>query len=71
MHECMKKKEKEKRFRTLTKGLKLGLGKNLEGRKVFGEKKMFRSRKKRERSRYLILDKTGSNLKVYIENTAR
>ena len=57
MHECMKKKEKEKRFRTLTKGLKLGLGKNLEGRKVFGEKKMFRSRKKRERSRYLILDK--------------
>ena len=42
---CMKKGEKE-RFRTLTKGIRLGLGQNLEGRKDFGEKKVFGLREK-------------------------
>ena len=32
------KEEKGKRFRTLIKGLRLGLGQNLEWEKVFGEK---------------------------------
>ena len=43
------KKEREKRFRTLTKGLRLGLSWKLEWEKVFGEKKWFRLREKRER----------------------
>ena len=38
--------EKE-RFRTLTKGLRLGLGQNLEWEKVFGEKRRFVSREER------------------------
>ena len=51
MHE---KGEKE-RFRALTKGLKLGLGQNLEWEKAFGENKRFGTRGKRDRSRYLSL----------------
>ena len=47
---CMKKRRKG-RFRTLTKGLRLGLGRNLEWEKVFGENNVFRSREKRERDR--------------------
>ena len=39
------------RYRTLTKGLRLGLGRNLEWEKVFGENNVFRSREKRERDR--------------------
>ena len=61
-----------------TKGLRLGLGRNLEWEKDFGEKTRFGSREKRERSKYFILSKTGSNLRyiyIYIymniENTAR
>ena len=60
------------RYRTLTKGLRLGLGRNLEWEKDFGEKIRFGSREKRERSRYLILNKTGSDLKyiyIYIYKT--
>ena len=41
----MKKGEIE-RLRTLTKGMRLGLGRNLQGRKDFGEKKGFGSRYK-------------------------
>ena len=44
---CMKK-EREKRFRTLTKRLRLRLGRKLEWEEVFGEKKWFGSREKRE-----------------------
>ena len=44
---CMRKEKKE-RFRTLTKGLRLVLGRNLEWEKVFGEKKWFGLREKRE-----------------------
>ena len=64
---CMKcmKIEKKKRFRALTKWKKLGLGQNLEGRKLFGEKKKFGSREKRERSKYLKWSKIGSDL-IYI-----
>ena len=47
------KNEKKKRFRTLTKELKLELGRKIEGRKDFSEKRMFGSREKRKRSRYL------------------
>ena len=36
---CMNK-EKERRFRTYTKGLKLEMGQNLGGKKDFSEKKM-------------------------------
>ena len=55
------------RYRTLTKGLRLGLGRNLEWEKDFGKKIRSGSREKRERSRYLILSKTGSDLKyIYI-----
>jgi len=64
------KKERGKRFRTLTKGLRLGLGRNLEWEKVFGERKWFGLRKKREGSRYLSLSKTRLNLThthTYIE----
>ena len=50
MSKCMKK-EKGKRFRTLIKGLRLGLGQNLEYGKVFGERKWFGSRGKRKRER--------------------
>ena len=57
------KKERGKRFRTLTKGLRLGLGRNLEWEKVFGEKKWFGPRKKREGSRYLSLSKTRLDLR--------
>ena len=42
----MKKRE---RFRTPTKGLRLGLGGNLEWEKVFGEKARLGSKEKRER----------------------
>ena len=55
------KKRRKGRFRTLTKGLRLGLGRNLEWEKVFGENNVFRSREKRERSRYLKWFKTGLN----------
>ena len=50
---CMKcmKNEKKKRLRAHTKGLKLGLGRNLEGMKDFSEKERFGSREKRERER--------------------
>ena len=50
---CMKcmKNEKKKRLRAHTKGLKLGLGQNLEGMKDFSEKERFGSREKRERER--------------------
>ena len=65
------KKRRKGRFRTLTKGLRLGLGRNLKWEKVFGENNVFRSREKRERSRYLKWFKTGSNLGIYIENAAR
>ena len=61
--------EKE-RFRTLTKGLRLGLGQNLEWEKVFGEKRRFVSREKREGSRYLILSKTKSDLKYIYRNNS-
>ena len=61
MHE---KGEKE-RFRALTKGLKLGLGQNLEWEKAFGENKRFGTRGKRDRPRYLSLGKTRSDL-IYI-----
>ena len=47
---CMKTKKK-KRLRAHTKGLKLGLGRNLEGMKDFSEKERFGSREKRERER--------------------
>ena len=52
------KKRRKGRFRILTKGLRLGLGRNLEWEKVFGENNVFRSREKRERSRYLKWFKT-------------
>ena len=45
------KNEKKKRLRAHTKGLKLGLGRNLEGMKDFSEKERFGSREKRERER--------------------
>ena len=51
---CMKN-EKKKRFRTLSKRLRLGLGRNLEGKRVFGEKVRFGLREKKERSRCLSL----------------
>ena len=54
-------------FRTLTKGLRLGLGRKLEWEKDFGEKKGFGLREKKERLRYLIWSKTGSDLRyIYI-----
>ena len=40
---CMQKGEIE-RLRILTKGMRLGLGRHLQGRKDFGEKKGFGSR---------------------------
>ena len=61
------------RYRTLTKGLRLGLGRNLEWEKDFGKKIRSGSREKRERSRYLILSKTGSDLKyiyIYIKRSS-
>ena len=51
-----------------TKGLRLGLGQNLEWEKDFGEKTRFGSREKRERSKYLILSKTGSNFRYIQKN---
>ena len=42
------KKEIEKRFKTLTKGFRLRLGRKLEWEEVFGEKKRFGLREKRE-----------------------
>jgi len=40
---CMKcmKKGKKNRYRTLTKRLRQGIGQNLDGRRDFGEKKVF------------------------------
>ena len=46
-------KEKERRFKAHTKGLKLGIGRNLDVKKDFSEKKVFGSREKRKRLRYL------------------
>ena len=67
---CMKKWEKE-RLRALTYEIELGLGRKWRGKKDFGEKRVFGLREKRERSRYLILHKIGSDLKEYIENLTR
>ena len=61
--------EKE-RFRTLTKGLRHGLGQNLEWEKVFGEKRKFVLSEKREGSRYLILSKTRLDLKYIYRNNS-
>ena len=57
------KNEKKKISRTLTKRLRLGLGRNIEWKKVFGEKVRFESREKRERLRYLSLKWIRSNLR--------
>ena len=51
---CMKDEEK-KRLRQLTEGFELGKGRNLEEKKVYGEKKVFGLREKRERSKYLSM----------------
>ena len=67
IHEAEEKEGK----RTLTKGLRLGLSRKLDWRKVFNEKKVFRLREKRERLIYLRKHKIGSDLNIYIENTAR
>ena len=47
MHEMHEEWEKS-RFRSLTKELELGVGRNLEGRKSFDKKKLFGLREKRE-----------------------
>ena len=62
MHEMHEKGENE-RFKALTKGLRLGLGQNLEWEKVSVENKRFGMREKRDRSRYMSLGKTGSDLR--------
>ena len=59
----MHEEREEKRLRVYTKRKKLGLGRKLEGRKVFGEKVRFGSR-------YLILHKTGLDLRYIYENAA-
>ena len=51
---CMKDEEK-KRLRQLTEGFELGKGRNLEEKNVYGEKKVFGLREKRERSKYLSM----------------
>ena len=51
MHEMHEEREKS-RYRSLTKELELGIGRNLEGRS-FDEKKLFGLREKREESKYL------------------
>ena len=55
--ECMKwmRNERKKKFRPLTKGLKLDRGRKYDGKKDFGENGWFGSREKREISRYLSL----------------
>ena len=45
------KNEKKKISRTLTKRLRLGLGRNIEWKKVFGEKVRFESREKKMSTR--------------------
>jgi len=47
---CMKK-GKKKRFRALTKRFRQGIGRKLDGRRDFGENKVFGLREKWERSR--------------------
>ena len=61
---CMKKRRKG-RFRTLTKGLRLGLGRNLEWEKVFGENNVFRSREKREREIFEMVQNQVEPQNIY------
>ena len=58
---CMKEDER-KRFSTHTSELKFGIGRILQVKKDFGERKGFGLREKRDRSRYLSLNKTGLTL---------
>ena len=61
------KEGKMKRLRTLTKRKMLGLGWNLEGRKIFGEKEWFGSREKRERDWDIwVWEKSGQTSDIYI-----
>ena len=56
------KEDERKRFRTHTSELKFGIGRILQVKKDFGERKGFGSREKRDRSRYLSLNKIGLTL---------
>ena len=61
MHEERRKREIHSTYQVM----RLGLGQNLDGKRGFGEKKVFESKKKLERSRYLKMLKTGLDL-IYI-----
>ena len=61
MHEMHE--EKKKRFRALTKWFRQGLGRKLDRRRDFGEKKVFGLREKWEGPRYLKRYKIGSDLR--------
>ena len=50
---------------SLTKGLRLGLGRNLEWEKVFGENNVFRSREKREREIFEMVQNQVEPQNIY------
>ena len=51
----MHENEEKRRYRSHTNRLEFGMGRNLEGKRDFCEKKRFGLREKREVSRYLSL----------------